>query len=81
MGFAASDYQAGLTGNGISAGYPGDKPSGSMWYQYFLVDERDTDKRMYNAYSGVYPGQSGSAVWTGPFNGDMNTMIVHPCRQ
>jgi V8-like Glu-specific endopeptidase len=61
FGFAALSYSTlrGLRVN--NAGYAGDKPRGTLWYNAGAID-RVTTRRLYYMID-TYGGQSGSPVW------------------
>ena len=51
-----------LVGMNINTvGYPGDKPSGTLWFTSGPI--ASADPRRLNYLLDTYPGQSGSAVW------------------
>jgi glutamyl endopeptidase len=50
-----------LSSTGNISGYPGDKPSGTQWYDYHRIANVDTRKVYYDI--DTYGGQSGSAVY------------------
>jgi glutamyl endopeptidase len=60
------------TGN--ISGYPGDKPSGTQWYDYHQIASVDSRKVYYDI--DTYGGQSGSAVYR-IINGDRYGIAVH----
>lgn len=49
------------TGGLNTAGYPGDKPSGEMWFDYDQGRTADANNHWY--YMDTVGGQSGSPVW------------------
>jgi V8-like Glu-specific endopeptidase len=54
-------YYDGLNLN--TAGYPGDKPTGTMWYAYGPTDFATTNRLFFNGALDVWNGQSGSSMW------------------
>ncbi|MGD9932636.1 MAG: serine protease, partial [Dehalococcoidia bacterium] len=59
---ASDDYFHGLGTSLFTAGYPGDKPLGTMWESIAPVEY--VDDELIHTRMDAYPGQSGSPVFT-----------------
>ena len=47
----------------VTAGYPGDKPVGTMWWTAVGRDEFELDADFLYTTADIYSGQSGSPIW------------------
>lgn len=63
-----------VASDGNIAGYPGDKPSGTLWYDHHKIASVNTRKIYYDI--DTYGGQSGSALYR-IINGGRYAMGVH----
>lgn len=63
-----------LSSIGNISGYPGDKPSGTQWYDYHQIASVDSRKVYYDI--DTYGGQSGSAVYR-IINGNRYGIAIH----
>lgn len=63
-----------LASTGNISGYPGDKPSGTQWYDYHKIANVNSLKVYYDI--DTYGGQSGSAVYR-VINGNRYGIAIH----
>jgi V8-like Glu-specific endopeptidase len=63
-----------LACTGNIAGYPGDKPDGTLWYAYRRIASVNSRKVYYDI--DTYGGQSGSAVYR-IINGSRYGIAIH----
>lgn len=47
----------------VTAGYPSDKPVGTMWWTTADFDDFFYDQNYIYTWADIYQGQSGSAIW------------------
>jgi glutamyl endopeptidase len=63
-----------ISTSGNISGYPGDKPSGTQWYDYHQIANVDSRKVYYDI--DTYGGQSGSGVYR-IINGNRYGIAIH----
>lgn len=72
MAFGNFDKPASFVANIV--GYPGDKPSSTMWRASCDVNEQDFDETNFAYLCDTYPGSSGSSVYV--YNKDKKERII-----